>query len=289
MSEENNNVASDNRNDHKNDNSSAETSELKNIIEAALFAAAQPIGIRKIQSLFAEDAKPSKQQIDEIVAILIEEYQNKGLELVRIGSGWRFQTVEKYAPWMRKLSAEKMPRYSRAQLETLAIIAYRQPVTRGDIEQVRGVAVSSDIIRVLEDRGWIREIGHRDVPGRPALFGTTQEFLSYFNLRNLSDLPELIHERQFEEIAKEMNMNLPLELDNSEEHASVEESVVKDAIEEEKDADENRVNNSESVNTAKVISISQAVENRLAAENASLGNDALDDDLSDSDSDSEQE
>ena len=234
---------SEEQNDSIEVNESTENSELKNILEAAFFAAAQPIGIRKIQAMFADEAKPSKQQIEEVVQSLIDEYQNKGLELVRIGAGWRFQTTEKYAPWMRKLSADKPPRYSRAQLETLAIIAYRQPVTRGDIEEVRGVAVSSDIIRVLEERGWIREIGHRDVPGRPALFGTTQEFLSYFNLRGLSDLPELIHERQFDEIAKEMNMNLPFE-NNQDDTASEDVQPVRPV-------------------SAKVIPIVQAAENCL--------------------------
>ena len=222
-----------------------EISELQNIIEAALFASADPIGVRKIQGLFVEDAKPGKDQIEKVISNLAEAYEHKGMDLVRIGTGWRFQTSEKYAPWMRKLSSEKLPRYSRAQLETLAIIAYRQPVTRGDIEEVRGVAVSSDIIRVLEDRGWIREIGHRDVPGRPALFGTTQEFLSYFNLRTLSELPELINERQFQDIAKEMNMNLPLEdIGKAEPIVDEEGSPV----------------------SAEVIPITQAVEHRLARE-----------------------
>ncbi len=223
-----------------------EVSELQNIIEASLFASAEPIGIRKIQGLFAEEAKPSKEQIEEVINHLTEAYEHKGMDLVRIGTGWRFQTSEKYAPWMRKLSSEKLPRYSRAQLETLAIIAYRQPVTRGDIEEVRGVAVSSDIIRVLEDRGWIREIGHRDVPGRPALFGTTQEFLSYFNLQSLSELPELINERQFQDIAKEMNMNLPLE--DIEKAESIGDDDDNDPV------------------SAEVIPITQAVENRLARE-----------------------
>ncbi|MGH1540477.1 MAG: SMC-Scp complex subunit ScpB [Arenicella sp.] len=190
-------------------------SELQNIIEAAFFAADSPIGIRNIQRLFIEEAQPNKDEIEAVVTQLQQDYLNKGLELVRVGNGWRFQTREKYAPWIRKLNAEKAPRYSRAQLETLAIIAYRQPVTRGDIEDVRGVAVSSDIIRILEERGWIREIGHRDVPGRPALFGTTQEFLSYFNLSSLRELPEMIEERKFEEIAKEMHMTLPLELSDA--------------------------------------------------------------------------
>jgi len=229
------------------DSGSMDTDELQNIIEAALFASAEPLGMKKIQALFSDDAKPSKDDVQGVIDNLVQSYENKGLQLVRIGRGWRFQTAEKYAPWMRKLSTEKPPRYSRAQLETLSIIAYRQPVTRGDIEEIRGVAVSSDIIRVLEDRGWIREIGHREVPGRPALFGTTQEFLSYFNLSSLNELPELIQERQFADIAKEMNMNLPLEEQTN--------SAPKNTV----DEDGNPV-------SAEIIPITQAVENRLAAE-----------------------
>ena len=225
---------------------SVEMAELQNIIEAALFASNEPIGIRKIQGLFAEEAKPSKELINDIIDRLTEIYEPKAMDLVKIGAGWRFQTSEKYAPWMRKLSAAKPPRYSRAQLETLSIVAYRQPVTRGDIEEIRGVAVSSEIIRVLEERGWIREIGHRDVPGRPALFGTTQEFLSYFNLRGLSELPELIQERQFIDIAKEMNMNLPAESEESTAEVNV-------------DEDGNPI-------SAEVIPITQTVERRLAQE-----------------------
>ena len=227
-----------------------EISELQNIIEAALFATAEPISVRKIQSLFDEDAKPSKELIHEVIDQLTQMYEPKALELVKIGSGWRFQTSEKYAPWMRKISSSKLPRYSRAQLETLAIIAYRQPVTRGDIEEIRGVAVSSEIIRVLEERGWIREIGYRDVPGRPALFGTTQEFLSYFNLHGLSELPELIQERQFQDIAKEMNMNLPLEdIDTATDSENV------------ANLDEN-----DNPVSAEIISITHAAEQRLAQE-----------------------
>ena len=231
-------------------NETVEISELQNIIEAALFAAGEPLGVKKIQALYEEDVKPNKEAVYEVIEKLKELYEPKAMDLVKIGSGWRFQTSEKYAPWMRKLSASKPPRYSRAQLETLAIIAYRQPVTRGDIEEIRGVAVSSDIIRVLEERGWVREIGHRDVPGRPALFGTTQEFLSYFNLHGLSELPELIQERQFQDIAKEMNMNLPLEDLN--EHGSAQEQP-------NLDEDGNPI-------SADVIPITHAVEQRLAQE-----------------------
>ena len=129
----------------------------------------------------------------------------------RIGKGWRYQTKEKYSPWLRKLGGNKTPRYSRALLETLSIIAYRQPVTRGDIEEIRGVGVSSDTIRTLEERDWVVQIGHRDVPGRPALFGTTQGFLEYFNMTSLRELPELMDKRELGEIAKDMNLTLPMD------------------------------------------------------------------------------
>jgi segregation and condensation protein B len=131
--------------------------------------------------------------------------------LRRIGTGWRYQTKEKYSPWLRKLGGNKTPRYSRALLETLSIIAYRQPVTRGDIEEIRGVGVSSDTIRTLEERNWVAQIGHRDVPGRPALFGTTQGFLEYFNMTSLRELPELMDKRALGEIAKDMNLTLPMD------------------------------------------------------------------------------
>ncbi len=186
-------------------------SELQNIIEAALFAAREPLGIRKITALFPEDAKPSKVDIQNVILSLEESCEYRGVELRRIGKGWRFQTKEKYSSWLRKLNAEKPPRYSRALLETLSIIAYRQPVTRGDIEEVRGVGVSSETIRTLEEREWIEQVGHRDVPGRPALFATTQVFLEYFNMSSLRELPELMDKRALGEIAKDMNLTLPMD------------------------------------------------------------------------------
>ena len=186
-------------------------SELANIIEAALFASKAPLGVRKIMNLFPDDARPSKVDIQNVILALEEQCEHRGIELRRIGNGWRFQSKEKYSPWLRKLSGDKAPRYSRALLETLSIIAYRQPVTRGDIEEIRGVGVSSDTIRILEERGWIAQIGHRDVPGRPALFGTTQGFLEYFNMTSLRELPELMDKRGMGEIAKDMNLTLPMD------------------------------------------------------------------------------
>jgi len=186
-------------------------SELENIIEAALYVSKSPIGIKKITALFPEDAQPSKVDIQNVIIGLQEKCEHRGIELRRIGNGWRFQTKEKYSPWLRKLGGNKTPRYSRALLETLSIIAYRQPVTRGDIEEIRGVGVSSDTIRTLEERDWVAQIGHRDVPGRPALFGTTQGFLEYFNMTSLRELPELMDKRALGEIAKDMNLTLPMD------------------------------------------------------------------------------
>ena len=186
-------------------------SELKHIIEAALFASKEPLSVRKIISLFNEDAQPSSADVQNVIINLQAQCASRGVELCRIGSGWRFQSKEKYAPWLRKLSANKSPKYSRALLETLSIIAYRQPVTRGDIEEIRGVSVSSDTVRTLEERDWVAQIGHRDVPGRPALFGTTQGFLDYFNMSSLRDLPELLDKRELGDIAKDMNLSLPMD------------------------------------------------------------------------------
>ncbi|MDG1906655.1 MAG: SMC-Scp complex subunit ScpB [Arenicella sp.] len=188
---------------------SNEISELKNIIEAALFAASEPLTVRKLIRLFPDDAQPTKDEIKEALDRIESEYSDRGVELKKLGKGWRFRSKEKYATWLRRLTINNPPRFSRALLETLSIIAYRQPVTRGDIEEIRGVAVSTDIIRAIEDRGWIAEIGHRDVPGRPALFGTTSEFLEYFGLESLRELPELMQPRELIEVAKEMNLTLP--------------------------------------------------------------------------------
>ncbi|MFT6033769.1 MAG: segregation and condensation protein B [Arenicella sp.] len=186
-------------------------SELENIIEAALYASKSPLGIKHLTALFPDDAQPSKVDIQNVITGLQNNCEHRGIELRRIGNGWRFQTKEKYSPWMRKLGVNKTPRYSRALLETLSIIAYRQPVTRGDIEEIRGVGVSTDTIRTLEERDWVSQIGHRDVPGRPALFGTTQGFLEYFNMTSLRELPELMDKRALGEIAKDMNLTLPMD------------------------------------------------------------------------------
>jgi segregation and condensation protein B len=185
--------------------------ELKNIVEAALLVAGQPLTIDKLLSLFPEDSRPSRDDLRAALKEIENECVHRGIELKQIDQGFRFQTREKYAEWIARLSEERPVRYSRALLETLAIIAYRQPVTRGEIEDIRGVAVSSEIIKTLLGREWIREVGRRDVPGRPALYGTTRGFLEHFNLKGQDELPPLAELRDIEKISAELNLRLPVD------------------------------------------------------------------------------
>lgn len=215
------------------------SSELKNIIEAALLVARRSMTTDNLLSLFPKDSQPTRDEIKAVISELQDDYSDRGIELKRVARGYRFQSQEKYAEWLGRLSEEKPARYSRASMETLSIIAYRQPVTRGDIEEIRGVSVSTDIIRTLTEREWVRQVGHRDVPGKPALYGTTKTFLEYFNLKSLDELPTLDELRDLEEISKELN--LPLEFDSTpaenagepnESGDSDEEDVVKTASDE---------------------------------------------------------
>jgi len=193
--------------------------ELKNIVEAAIMISDTPLTLDRILTMFPENARPDRQLVRDVITTLEQEYAGRGIELRRIDKGWRMQTHSDYAPWLSRLQAERPQRYSRALLETLAIIAYRQPVTRGEIEDIRGVAVSTDIIRTLQERDWVRQVGVRDVPGKPALFGTTRAFLEYFNLSSLSEMPALADIRDLEAIASELNLKLPLETDGAGEEA----------------------------------------------------------------------
>jgi segregation and condensation protein B len=188
---------------------SKEGSELKNILEAALLAAGEPLTLERMFALFPADVRPSRQAINDALKALASEYQGRGIELKQIDRSYRFQTRERYAPWLARLAQERAPRYSRALLETLAIIAYKQPVTRGDIEAIRGVAVSTDIVRTLLEREWVRQVGHRDVPGKPALYGTTRQFIEHFNLSSLDELPPLSELRDLAEIGRELNLPFP--------------------------------------------------------------------------------
>jgi len=173
-------------------------SDAKRILEAALLASQEPLGIAELKRLFGGEV--SAETLRSLLAELAQEWNGRAVALVSLASGWRFQTRPEFQPYIERLFPEKPPRYSRAVMETLAIIAYRQPVTRGDIEDIRGVVVSTQIIQSLENRGWIDVVGHRETPGRPALYATTRRFLDDLGLRSLEELPPL------EEIAKTLQL-----------------------------------------------------------------------------------
>jgi len=177
----------------------------KNVIEGFLFASDKPLSVEKIIKLFPEDQRPEKDEVNDCIESLTKDFENHGIELKQVKSGYRFQVRQENASFVSKLWDEKPARYTRAMLETLALIVYRQPITRGEIEEIRGVTVSSHIIRTLMDREWIKIIGHRDVPGRPALYASTKSFLDYFNLTSLEDLPPLSEIKDLDAIATELD------------------------------------------------------------------------------------
>jgi segregation and condensation protein B len=169
-----------------------EESAIKNVLEAALLAAGRPLTMEKLLELFSSKGDgPDRKAVRAALDALVSDYEGRGIELKEVASGFRIQIRSSMRDWLTPLWEERAPRYTRALLETLALIAYRQPITRGEIEDIRGVAVSTNIVRTLMERGWVRVVGHRDVPGKPAMLGTTREFLDYFGLRKLEDLPPL--------------------------------------------------------------------------------------------------
>ena len=189
--------------------------QLQRILEGALLASNKPLTLEQMMALFSKEnvskenipgeEVPDANAFREALVALSESCEGRGFELKQVASGYRFQVRQELAPWVGRLWEEKPQRYTRAMLETLALIAYRQPITRGEIEEIRGVSVSSNIIRTLQEREWIRVVGHRDVPGRPAMFATTRQFLDYFNLQNLTELPPLSEIRDLEAMAKQLN------------------------------------------------------------------------------------
>ena len=182
---------------------------LSLIIEALLFSSSRPLSEKEILSAFDLRSPPTSNEIKEALKSIKEKYSENSIELVKVASGYRLRIRQEYSPWVAKLWEAKPQKYSRALLETLALIAYKQPITRGEIEEVRGVSVSSQIIRTLLDRSWIKVVGHRDVPGRPALFSTTKDFLDDLNLSKLSDLPELPEIQNIPEEAQISLLNEP--------------------------------------------------------------------------------
>ncbi len=180
---------------------------INRIVEAALLAANQPLPLAQLHGLFPEDEPAPPGSIERALEQLREACAGRGVELVEVASGFRYQVNSEVHPWVARLWTERKTRYTRATLETLALIAYRQPITRGEIEQVRGVAVSSNIIQALEEREWIRVVGHRDVPGKPALFGTTKGFLDYFGLKRLDELPPLSELKDIGELEPQLQLD----------------------------------------------------------------------------------
>ena len=181
---------------------------LKTILEAVLLAAGEPLPLERLQKVFPEAEQPEREALRAALAELTADYAGRGLELIEVASGFRVQVPGAFSPWVSRLWEERVATYSRALLETLALVAYRQPVTRGEIEEVRGVSVSSGIMKTLQERDWIKIVGHREVPGRPALYATTRAFLDYFNLKSLSELPPLAVPRDLDTIGAELDRRI---------------------------------------------------------------------------------
>lgn len=208
--------------------------QLHRIIEGALFASSEPLSIERIAALFAEEAeKPDKKDIRQALQDLIQDYAERGVELKELASGYQFQVKADLAKWIKRLWEERPPRYSRALLETLVLVAYRQPITRGEIEEVRGVTVSTNIMKTLLDREWIKVVGHRDVPGKPGLYATTKAFLDYFGLKSLEDLPPLAEVRDLDKAGEKLQEHLDAAVESviAEENLIVTNTVQDEAVE----------------------------------------------------------
>ena len=186
-----------------------ETGQLKGIIEAALLAYGQPLGIEQLRGIFDETERPDVDAVRKALIALAEDCEGRPMELVEVASGFRLQVRKEFSQRLSRLWQERPTRYSRALLETLALIAYRQPITRGEIENVRGVTVNPNIIRTLAERGWIRVVGHREVPGHPELLGTTRDFLDYFGLKSLDELPSLAALKDMDDVGIQLEFDEP--------------------------------------------------------------------------------
>jgi segregation and condensation protein B len=215
--------------------------DLKHLIEATLLAAGRPVSSEQLLELFDERERPTREQLRAALDLLVAEYESRGIELIEVASGWRVQVRSRCADVVSRLWQERPSRYSRALLETLALIAYRQPITRSEIEEIRGVSISSTIMRTLQERNWIRVVGHREVPGHPELLGTTREFLDYFGLKSLDQLPTLAELRDVETIGVQLELpggEIPaeaLEVEATSEVAADEADVPVDAAPEDAD------------------------------------------------------
>ena len=227
--------------------------QLKNIIEAALMVSEKPVSVSQLLAIFEKETdRPERADIKTAIEQIMQDYDGRGIELKEVSSGYRVQVNGDYADWINHLFDDRPPRYSRALLETLAIIAYRQPVTRAEIEEIRGVSVSSNIIRTLQERSWIRVVGQRDIPGKPELLATTKEFLDYFNLKKLTELPSLSEIKDFDKI----NPDLFEELEKEAKNEVARNDLVKDELAraemagQQVDTDEQAANNEDEISSA---------------------------------------
>ncbi|MEY4641569.1 MAG: hypothetical protein RLZZ227_1563 [Pseudomonadota bacterium] len=184
-----------------------ESPQLKKILEGVLLAAGKPLPIERLEELFMEHERPEREALEAVLTSISDDCAERGYELKKVASGYRLQVRQELSEWVSRLWEEKPQKYSRALMETLSIIAYRQPITRGDIEKIRGVAVSTQIVQTLLEHEWVRVVGHRDVPGRPAMYATTKQFLDYFNLESLEQLPPLAEIRDLEEINRGLSLD----------------------------------------------------------------------------------
>ncbi|ABD80981.1 SMC-Scp complex subunit ScpB [Saccharophagus degradans] len=258
---------------------SEENIQLQNIIEGAILAAGEALSIDRILSLFDENEQPEKDDIKQALLAIQEKNAGRGFELVEVASGWRFQVVEDIAMWVNRLWDEKPQKYSRALLETLALVAYRQPITRGDIEDVRGVAVSSHIIKTLVEREWVKVVGHRDVPGRPALYATTRQFLDYFNLKSLDELPTLGELKDID------GLNEDLAFEEAVEASKTEDLAESDAQEQAADEAQQAAAGEAPVAENPETTAEKGAADEAAVESETLSDDSMDDELAEADTD----
>lgn len=235
----------------------------------------QPLSLDKLQGLFTRDAvQPDRDALRSVLVELAEDCNGRGIELKEVASGWRYQVCADYADWVNRLWEEKPSRYSRALLETLAIIAYRQPITRGEIEDIRGVAVSSNIIRTLQEREWIKVVGQRDVPGKPELLATTKEFLDYFNLKKLSDLPTLAEIRDLDEINPDLFADIKL----PDAEMAAAEDVAQNTADHADEAEEDSATAADALEISSDSATVEAVDDDTSIDDATSNQDDVEDD-----------
>jgi segregation and condensation protein B len=256
---------------------------VKNITEAALMAAGQPLSIDRLLNLFMDENQPSREELRAALKELADECEPRGIELVEVGSGFRYQAKQENAEWVARLWEEKPARYSRALLETLSLIAYRQPITRGEIEDIRGVSVSTNIMKTLMERDWVKVVGHRDVPGKPAMYASTKQFLDYFGLKSLSDLPSLAEIRDIDSINAELDLAEP-----GSEHVEAKEQTGAEVIDETGDEAVAEVDVTESADTSEAAETEASEPSELnTAEDNAEAEDVIMDEASDSEEDVE--